>query len=109
MRCLYGVLRMKSSSQWLGPRSPVIPAKRYTSDSPTVLRIVAFLPTCSAANASLAADVIVPLSLLSARPAEELAADDDALDLARPFPDGVQARVAVEPLDHRLRRVAGRA
>src|ERR1700730_34222 len=31
------VLRQNSSSTWLGSRSPVIPANRYTSDSLTVL------------------------------------------------------------------------
>src|SRR5207302_8592165 len=36
IRCPYGVALMYGSSTWLGCRSPVIPANRYTSDSPSV-------------------------------------------------------------------------
>src|SRR5215217_2169024 len=37
MRFLYGVRFMISSLTWFGLKSPVMPANRYTSDSPTVL------------------------------------------------------------------------
>src|SRR5581483_4274466 len=103
---------MNASSQWFGPRSPVIPAKRYTSDSLTVLRKVTFLPTQRASNASLAAGPIViplrPAPAGSGPPAEQLAADDDALDLTGALPDRIEPGVAVQPLDGGLGRVPGR-
>src|SRR5215208_8441265 len=37
MRSLYGVLPIISLFTWFGLKSPVMPANRYTSDSPTVL------------------------------------------------------------------------
>src|SRR5215213_1668661 len=37
MRSLYGVPDMTSLLTWFGLKSPVMPANRYTSDSPTVL------------------------------------------------------------------------
>src|SRR5918911_5585577 len=45
MRSLYGVPAMTSLSTWFGLKSPVMPANRYTSDSPTVLENVTESPT----------------------------------------------------------------
>src|SRR5215208_8319849 len=45
MRSLYGVPPMISLLTWLGLKSPVMPANRYTSDSPTVLENVTESPT----------------------------------------------------------------
>src|SRR5262245_43248816 len=42
---------MYSSSTWFGLKSPEMPAKRYTSVSPTVLRTVTVLPRVRAAIA----------------------------------------------------------
>src|SRR5919112_1186282 len=47
MRSLYGVPAMTSLSTWFGLKSPVMPANRYTSDSPTVLENVTESPTCN--------------------------------------------------------------
>src|ERR671921_2679732 len=45
MRSLYGVPAIISLLTWLGLKSPVMPANRYTSDSPTVLENVTESPT----------------------------------------------------------------
>src|SRR3712207_3285157 len=45
MRSLYGVTPMISLLTWFGLKSPVMPANRYTSDSPTVLENVTESPT----------------------------------------------------------------
>src|SRR5215207_6266549 len=45
MRSLYGVPPMISLLTWFGLKSPVMPANRYTSDSPTVLENVTESPT----------------------------------------------------------------
>src|ERR687898_3598894 len=45
MRSLYGVPDMTSLLTWFGLKSPVMPANRYTSDSPTVLENVTESPT----------------------------------------------------------------
>src|ERR687893_751176 len=47
MRSLYGVPPIISLFTWFGLKSPVMPANRYTSDSPTVLENVTESPISS--------------------------------------------------------------
>src|SRR5919112_3244741 len=59
MRSLWGVPAMTSLLTWFGLKSPVMPANRYTSDSPTVLENETESPTsrgiarCAASSGSV--------------------------------------------------------
>src|SRR5918997_487243 len=61
MRSLYGVPPMTSLLTWFGLKSPVMPANRYTSDSPTVLENVTASPTSRgmALSTGLSASVLL--------------------------------------------------
>src|ERR687895_92337 len=61
MRSLYGVPAMTSLLTWFGLKSPVMPANRYTSDSPTVLENVTASPTSRgmALSTGLSASVLL--------------------------------------------------
>ena len=59
MRRPYRVAFMYSSSTWFGLKSPEMPAKRYTSVSPTVFRTVTVFPMVRAAIASAAVCVVI--------------------------------------------------
>src|SRR5919112_2277043 len=61
MRSLYGVPAMTSLSTWFGLKSPVMPANRYTSDSPTVLENVTESPTSRGMARSTASSASVLL------------------------------------------------
>src|SRR5918998_436504 len=61
MRSLYGVPAMTSLLTWFGLKSPVMPANRYTSDSPTVLENVTESPISSGMARSTAPSVSVLL------------------------------------------------
>src|SRR5215510_4130112 len=68
MRRPYRVAFMYSSSTWFGLKSPEMPAKRYTSVSPTVLRTVTVFPMVRAAMAASGPAWVVMVSLSSRVP-----------------------------------------
>src|SRR5262249_24017444 len=104
---------MYSSSTWLGLKSPEMPAKRYTSVSPTVLRTLTVLPSVRAAiavAASVRAVIIVPASWMAdvVHPApvhgEDLRGDNPGLG-RRQERDRVRDILGLSvPANHRPRR-----